>query len=274
MIHSFDIHHAKIYGIHEAIMISNIEFWIEKNKANRRHFYEGRFWTYNSAKAFAELLPYMTVNQVRRSLDALVDAGVLVRGNFNQSAYDRTSWYAFGDKWISRKEEIHLADLPNGNGGDAEPIPDRKPDRKPDAKPERKPREGRQMPPPADVDPQIWQDWLQLRKAKKAAVTETVVRMARKEADKARMPLQNFLEIWCVRGSQGLKAEWLKDSERPGMQAQAPKSFAQQEREKGWLRWEEMTGRKHEEMEKVRAAESGYGGTVIDITPGFDLLEG
>jgi uncharacterized protein YdaU (DUF1376 family) len=32
----------------------------------------------------------------------------------------------------------------------------------------------------------------------------------------------------------------------------AAKSFAQQEREAGWLRWEEMTGRKHPEMEKVR----------------------
>lgn len=54
------------------------------------------------------------------------------------------------------------------------------------------------------------------------------------------------------------------------------KSFAQQEREAGWLRWEEMTGRKHPEMEKIRAAESGIAGDVIDITPRGDglLLEG
>ena len=41
------------------------------------------------------------------------------------------------------------------------------------------------------------------------------------------------------------------------------KSFAQQEREASWLRWEEMTGRKHVEMEKVRAAEAG--GYVVDV---------
>lgn len=209
MIHSFDTSHAEKYGIHEAVIISNIEFWIEKNKANRRHFYDGRYWTYNSAKAFAELFPYMTVNQVRRSLDALVEAEILVRGNFNQSAYDRTSWYAFSDKWILQKSEIHLAELPNGSGSDAEPIPDIKTD----AKPVRKPRESRQLPPPDDVDAQIWNDWLELRKTKKSAVTDTVVRMARKEAEKARMSLQAFLEIWCVRGSQGLKAEWLKASD-------------------------------------------------------------
>ena len=58
--------------------------------------------------------------------------------------------------------------------------------------------------------------------------------------------------------------------------APAQKSFAQQEREAGWLRWEEMTGRKHPEMEKIRAAESGFAGDVIDITPRGDglLLEG
>lgn len=56
----------------------------------------------------------------------------------------------------------------------------------------------------------------------------------------------------------------------------AAKSFAQQEREAGWARWEEMTGRKHPEMEKIRAAESGFAGDVIDITPRGDglLLEG
>jgi uncharacterized protein YdaU (DUF1376 family) len=71
---------------------------------------------------------------------------------------------------------------------------------------------------PPDVGEQVWQDWLSLRKAKKAAVTATVLDGARKEADKLGWPLEKFLIEWCTRGSQGLKAEWV-----------APKpSFAQQ----------------------------------------------
>jgi uncharacterized protein YdaU (DUF1376 family) len=71
---------------------------------------------------------------------------------------------------------------------------------------------------PPDVGEQVWQDWLSLRKAKKAAVTATVLDGARKEADKLGWPLEKFLVEWCTRGSQGLKAEWV-----------APKpSFAQQ----------------------------------------------
>jgi uncharacterized protein YdaU (DUF1376 family) len=67
---------------------------------------------------------------------------------------------------------------------------------------------------PPDVDQQIWDDWKQLRKAKNAPVTETVVNSARKEAAKANMAFSDFLSVWCARGSQGLQAEWLKPDER------------------------------------------------------------
>ena len=67
---------------------------------------------------------------------------------------------------------------------------------------------------PPDVDQQIWDDWKQLRKAKKAPVTETVVDGARKESIKANMSLNDFLAVWCSRGSQGLQAEWLKPEEK------------------------------------------------------------
>jgi hypothetical protein len=67
---------------------------------------------------------------------------------------------------------------------------------------------------PPDVDQQIWDDWKQLRKAKKAPVTETVVNSARKEALKANMSFSDFLTVWCARGSQGLQADWLKPEEK------------------------------------------------------------
>ena len=64
---------------------------------------------------------------------------------------------------------------------------------------------------PPDVSEQVWNDWLQLRKTKKASVTETVIRGARNEANKIGWTLEQFFVEWCTRGSQGLKAEWLKE---------------------------------------------------------------
>jgi len=55
---------------------------------------------------------------------------------------------------------------------------------------------------------------LSLRKSKKASVTETVVNGARQEAQKLGWPLEQFLIEWCTRGSQGLKAEWIKPDEK------------------------------------------------------------
>lgn len=67
---------------------------------------------------------------------------------------------------------------------------------------------------PPDVSEAVWLDWLQLRKAKKAPVTQTVVNSTIKEAEKAGISLNAFLTIWCARGSQGLEASWLKTHER------------------------------------------------------------
>jgi hypothetical protein len=72
---------------------------------------------------------------------------------------------------------------------------------------------------PPDVSEQVWQDWLALRKAKKAAVTSTVLDGARKEADKLGWPLEKFLVEWCTRGSQGLKAEWVAPKQTFAQQA-------------------------------------------------------
>lgn len=79
---------------------------------------------------------------------------------------------------------------------------------------------------PAGVDPQTWADWLALRKAKKAPVTGTVLKSATAEASKAGLSLEQFLAVWCARGSQGLQADWLKPNERAGPLPTKPSAAA------------------------------------------------
>jgi len=122
MEHSFDIDVAEKYGIEEAIIIKNVQFWIIKNKANDRHCYEGRTWTYSSVKAFSELFPYMNESKIRRVFQSLISQGILITGNFNKSGYDRTIWYAF------QNEQMHLSKMKNGFDESDEPIPDSKQD--------------------------------------------------------------------------------------------------------------------------------------------------
>src|SRR4030067_1804974 len=56
---------------------------------------------------------------------------------------------------------------------------------------------------PPEIDQQIWDDWLSLRKAKRAPVTEKVLNAAKPEAGKAGMTLEAFWQEWVSRGSQG-----------------------------------------------------------------------
>ena len=100
MKHSFDTIIAEKYGLEESILIDNLLFWITKNKANSKHFYNGKYWTYNSTKAFSELFPYWNEKKISRIIASLVEQNVIEKGCFNQNAYDRTSWFSFTEKWI------------------------------------------------------------------------------------------------------------------------------------------------------------------------------
>jgi len=82
---------------------------------------------------------------------------------------------------------------------------------------------------PDDVPVQVWADWLQLRKAKKAPVTATVINGARAEAVKAGMTFGDFLAVWCRRGSQGLEAAWLNPEERSQGRSPPPESFRERD---------------------------------------------
>lgn len=101
MNHSFNIEIAAEYGLHEAIILENLFFWIRKNMANGTNYLDGHYWTYNSVKAFTELFPYMTGSMVRRTLERLENKELIITGNYNEIAYDRTKWYALTDKALA-----------------------------------------------------------------------------------------------------------------------------------------------------------------------------
>lgn len=112
--HIFDVEEAAVFGLHEAIALNRFRYWIEKNEANGKHFYDGRTWTYNSAEAMKKLFPYWTAPQIRRLLKSMIAKKILVTGNYNQTSYNRTLWYALGDAIILPSGENHLTKPENG----------------------------------------------------------------------------------------------------------------------------------------------------------------
>jgi uncharacterized protein YdaU (DUF1376 family) len=59
------------------------------------------------------------------------------------------------------------------------------------------------------VDEKVWQDFIELRKAKKAPLTSTALEGIKREAGKAGWSLNQALTDCVLRGWQGFKAEWV-----------------------------------------------------------------
>jgi hypothetical protein len=132
MVYSFDIELAKKYGVDESIVLQNFIFWISKNKASGKHSHDGKTWCYNSVVAFGILFPFWTSKQIERVLKSLKDQSVIVTGNYNLTAYDRTLWYAFSDESIFLNGVFHFTKRGNGFPENGEPIPDSSPVVNPD----------------------------------------------------------------------------------------------------------------------------------------------
>jgi len=125
MEHSFDVDVAVSYGIEQAVLLHDMFFWVKKNEANNTNFFNGRYWTFNSVKAFTELYPYMSVQKLRTTLKKLEENDLIMKGNFNKSPYDRTCWYTLTDKGLSicLNEKIHLLEITNENVANNKTIP-------------------------------------------------------------------------------------------------------------------------------------------------------
>ena len=124
MQYQFDVDTATEHGIEEAVIIHNFAFWIKKNQANNQNFYDGYYWTFNSASALQELFPFWTASKISRLLRNMEASGILSSGNYNKTPYDRTKWYTIVDKTILDRYRIHIPSVKNGVLQTEQPIPD------------------------------------------------------------------------------------------------------------------------------------------------------
>lgn len=94
-------HVAERYGFEEAVFLDSVMFWYRTNRANDRNFRDGRWWTYNSIKAFEEIFPWWSAGQLRRIIARCRENGALLAGDYNQDRRDRTAWYTPSDELLA-----------------------------------------------------------------------------------------------------------------------------------------------------------------------------
>ena len=150
MDYSFDIKMATEIGVEKAVLLKNIVFWIRKNEANKKNYFDGSYWTYNSANAFTKLFPFWSAKKIYNMLKWLTNNDYLKEGNYNKVAYDRTKWYALSEKSITYYRQFHFTKSSNGIDQMVKPIPDINPNNKPDINTD-KSKEEKEVPPKSRI---------------------------------------------------------------------------------------------------------------------------
>lgn len=123
MEHHFSKEIAIQYGVDVAIFLHNIAYWLEKNIVNNKHKHQDKFWTYNTQKAWINLFPYWTRQNLRTIIGKAIKEGLLLTGNFNPDKSDKTHWYALTDKGMDLFPDVKIllthqkeCDSPESNG--------------------------------------------------------------------------------------------------------------------------------------------------------------
>jgi hypothetical protein len=81
-----------------AVFLDTLAYWIKKNAANQKHYYDGRYWSYNSYPAFTKMFRGWKIETIRRIIRNCVKHELIIIGNFNKKTYDNTNWYTLTDK--------------------------------------------------------------------------------------------------------------------------------------------------------------------------------
>lgn len=70
---------AREIGLNEALVLQQINYWIEINKKSGNNYFEGKYWTYNSIRAWQENdFDYMSVDTVKRTFSKLEKMGLVL----------------------------------------------------------------------------------------------------------------------------------------------------------------------------------------------------
>lgn len=99
---------AEKHGIDAAVFLHNIVYWTLKNKAEGKHFHEGRYWMQASLKGLAALYPLWSAPQIKRLITKLRESGALLVGDFNEDRMVRTNWYAPSDEILTLYEAFPI----------------------------------------------------------------------------------------------------------------------------------------------------------------------
>ena len=90
---------AIVIGLHEAIVLQQIQYWLKIKQMDNRGVYvssfrDGRWWVYNTIEEWQrDSFPFWSTPTIKRILSSLKAQGLVIVEQFGKDDYDRTNWY-------------------------------------------------------------------------------------------------------------------------------------------------------------------------------------
>ena len=100
---------ACIVGLNEAIVLQQLHYWIERNKANGVNYHDNRYWTFGTVQEYRDRdFPFWSYETVKRTFGKLISQGFVITGNYNKMKMDMTKWYTIDyaavDEYIAKTQ--------------------------------------------------------------------------------------------------------------------------------------------------------------------------
>ena len=120
---------AEEIGLNEAIVLQQMHYWLNTSK----HEHNGKKWIYNSYTSWHEQFKFWSERTIKRIIYNLEKQELLLTGNYNKYAFDRTKWYTInyeklndimaqplGQNDTTQSDNLSLSDCDNMT----QPIPE------------------------------------------------------------------------------------------------------------------------------------------------------
>ena len=89
---------AEIVGVNAALVLDLTSRRTETVTPDGIYPDHGRIWMRASLASISKRIPFLSVAAVRTAIRKLKEAGLITVGNFNETPYDHTKWYALTKK--------------------------------------------------------------------------------------------------------------------------------------------------------------------------------
>lgn len=100
--------------LNEAIVLNQLNYWIEINKKAEKNLIDGKYWVYNSYSDWRiNNFPYWSEKTIQRAFTRLENKGVVISANYNKLAIDKTKWYTIDTDKLQKLVDKFESDKDN-----------------------------------------------------------------------------------------------------------------------------------------------------------------